>query len=215
MVPNIIHQIVGPKTNKIVDRCLLSWQQLRGHKFRFLTWNDQNIEIFLGKYYPGYLPMFLNARNHAEAADIARYIIIFHYGGYYMDWDIQLLDKDKFLNLAERHPNGFLLRDPRDGSIASECFSACRNEQYLSELVEDISHQFDNRLFMGKHTLFYSGPFRMKAVLDKAVVTCQTIIDVKEVFLYDYSEIQKMPERNNDKPLIHYWLHSWLAERSE
>lgn len=55
----------------------------------------------------------------------------------------------------------------------------------------------------------YSGPFRMREVL-KNFSTEQSLIPVKEVFVYDYSEIRIMPDSETDQPLIHYWLHSWL-----
>jgi hypothetical protein len=44
----------------------------------------------------------------------------------------------------------------------------------------------------------------------KKFSTKQSLIPVKEVFVYDYSEIRIMPDRESGQPLIHYWLHSWL-----
>src|SRR5699024_8713514 len=102
MVEKIIHQIVGKKNrNALIERCMKSWKILGDYGFEFKIWNDQSIHTFLRSYYRFALSAVQNARNYAEAADIARYLIIHHYGGYYMDWDIQMLDRNGFFNICD------------------------------------------------------------------------------------------------------------------
>jgi mannosyltransferase OCH1-like enzyme len=214
MVPTILHQIVGPKADAVVKYCLASWQSLLGDEFDIVIWDDALLAAFITKEYPFALNAFLTARNHAEAADIARYLLVYHTGGYYMDWDVQLLDKKAFIDLIDRTPKGFLIIDPANGSIAAEAFSAARNETYLLRLVENIVGIYE-RNERGRYTTpFFSGPFRMQIVL-KEHTTGQSIIPVKEVFAYDYSEIREMPEREITQPMVHYWLHTWILTSSK
>lgn len=124
MIPKILHQIVGPKTNYVIDVCLSSWQLLKPKKFVIKTWNDDLLSKFIGQEYPFALQAFVNSRNHGEAADIARYLLIYHTGGFYMDWDVQLLDLLEFMKLIKKTPNGFLLVDPINQTPAPEAFSA-------------------------------------------------------------------------------------------
>ena len=173
-------------------------------------WDDQRLEEFIGKEYPFALEAFLNARNHAEAADIARYLLVYHTGGYYMDWDVQLLSRSRFSRLMKRTPDGFLIEDPANKSIAAEAFSANRNEAYLMRLVHSIVEIYEANRRDSMNTPEYSGPFRMRDVL-RDHVTAQAIVPIKEVFVYDYSEIREMPDRVVTQPLIHYWLHTWFA----
>jgi len=210
-VPRILHQIVGPKKNEVIDYCLASWQMLEGDDFEFRIWDDYLLTEFISGEYSFALEAFLNARNHAEAADIARYLLVYHTGGYYMDWDVQLLNRDKFAALMESTPSGFLLRDPSNLTIAAEAFSAEKNEEYLLNLVRDIVRLYDQRLRDTMGTPQYSGPFRMRDVLHDGYTTKQAILPVKEVFAYDYEEIRDMPERDVEQPLIHYWLHTWFS----
>jgi len=212
MTPKTLHHIVGPVINPIVKRCLDSWKDLKKHGFCIRVWNDQDIQRFISQHYPFALQAVLQARNHAEAADIARYLIVYHFGGYYFDWDIQLLDKDLFLKLAKEQKNGFLLRDAFDESIASEAFSAIKGELYLLRIVQEIVEAFQTGEREKMMTLKYSGPLRMRDVL-RRFNTNQQVLKVKEVFLYDYQEITKMPEREITVPMIHYWLHSWLPKK--
>lgn len=90
MVPKIIHHITGRKPSDLVKTCLKSWKPLSAYGFTFKIWNDEKIERFIKENYGYALDAFKTARNHAEAADIARYLITFHYGGYYVDWDIHV-----------------------------------------------------------------------------------------------------------------------------
>lgn len=217
MVPKVIHQIVlGSEINHIIHECLESWKALEGLGFEIRRWTDQDIEALIFSEYQFARDSFTNARNLAEAADIARYLIVYHHGGCYVDWDVQLLDTGKFIKLIEDNQNGFLLLDPNDQGIAAECFAAVKNESFLYLVVKDIVHLFENKSRQQLHTLVYSGPFRLKEVLESNnTSTTQTILYIKDVFAYDYSEIKTMPDRKINQPMIHYWLHSWIASEIE
>ncbi|KQS36816.1 glycosyltransferase family 32 protein [Pedobacter sp. Leaf194] len=214
MLPKIVHQIVGEKKNYVVQRCLASWEALFEEGFEIKIWTDKSIEVFIKKNFPFALESIKRARNHAEASDIFRYLVVFHYGGHYVDWDIQLLNKSSFLDLCASKPNGYLLVDNTDGSLASECFAACAGEDFLFYLAKDIVQLFVNGERDLLNTLNYSGPFRMRDVLQKYQNSRQDITPIKDVFLYDYHEIKTMPERLDIRPMIHYWLHSWLPNKN-
>src|SRR5690554_2450680 len=138
MTNQIINIIVGPKLEPLIKRCVQSWNKLIKYGFEIKIWNDELIDNFIEDHYLFALDAVLNARNHAEAADIARYLIIYHYGGYYVDWDIELVDEFKFLQFIKKLSSGFLIIDPLNGTLASECFSAKKNELFLLSLVRDI-----------------------------------------------------------------------------
>jgi mannosyltransferase OCH1-like enzyme len=210
MVPKTIHHIVGPKINPVIEHCLTSWQVIEASGFKIKIWNDKSIENFLNCKYPFMLEAFTNSRNHAEAADIARYLIVHSFGGHYIDWDIQLICCEKYIDICEKNPNGYLIVDPKNGTIASEAFSAKRNEPFLLSLSQDIVGLYNSNLRDGLGTPQYSGPYRMRDSLRMHANSSQNILPVKEVFAYDYSEIREMPEREITQPLIHYWLHSWI-----
>jgi hypothetical protein len=214
MTPQIIHQITGPRSNGLTQKCLDSWQILAYYDFEIKIWNDESLKIFIGQYYPFAQAAFINARNHGEAADIARYLIVYHFGGYYVDWDVQLIDLNKFFTIVEEYTNGFLIQDQFNQTIASEAFSASKQELFLLGLVENIVSIYENNFRDSMSTPHYSGPFRMR---DYYYFTKkdskQALIPVKDVFLYDYSEIRQMPPRNHSTAMIHYWIHSWFTNQ--
>jgi len=209
-VPKVLHQIVGKKTIAQIDKCLQSWQEIKKAGYEIKIWNDNLIEEFLTESYPFALSAFKNARNHGEAADIARYLIIHYFGGHYMDWDVELLSAGKYLELCAKNPNGFLVVDPVNDTLASETFAAQPNEPYLLSLCEDIVSVYNSGKRDTLNTPAYSGPFRMRESLKKHANSSQSIIEVKDIMAYDYWEIREMPEKVITQPLIHYWMHTWM-----
>jgi len=209
-LPRVVHFITGPKVNFVVERCMSSWNILKNHGYEIKIWTDEIIEPFLLINYPFAYDAFKNARNHGEAADIARYLIIHAYGGYYMDWDVELLSVEDFVALSHRHTNGYLVIDPVNETLAPEVFAARKHEPYLLSLVGDIVDLYRQEVRNTMLTPQYSGPYRMRDSLKKHANSSQHLIPVGEMMAYDYWEIRKMPEREITQPLIHYWVHSWM-----
>lgn len=210
MLPKLIHIIVGPSRNELVEDCLESWKKVIKYGYEIRHWDDPQIEEFLTRRYSFVLPAFKNARNHAEAADIARYLIIYNFGGVYADWDVELLYVRKLLKRISDCPNGFMLLDPSNDTLHPEFFCAKARDPYLLNLVKDIVSIYENNQRNSLSTPEYSGPFRMRESFALHPETDMDIINVKEVFAYDYKEIQNPIERKLTQPLIHYWMHSWI-----
>lgn len=210
MIPRIIHHIVGPKRNELIDLCLKSWDIVLQAGYSVKIWNDDSLGEFLLEHHHFSYNAFINSRNHAEAADIARYLLIYSFGGHYADWDVELIDLDGFLALSEKYSNGYMLVDPANGSIASEYFCSNASDPYLINIVKDIVELFDNGERENFRTPQYSGPFRMRESLLRHPETHITSIPILEAFAFLYSEIANPPKRKITQPLIHYWLHSWM-----
>lgn len=211
MVPRLLHFIVGPKASPLIQRCLDSWLILQKVGFEIRIWNDDLIEVFIAEKYPFLYACLKHARNHAEVADIARYAIVHYYGGYYMDWDVELLNVRKFLKICDENPFGYLIQDPLNQTLASESFSAQKEEPYLFSLIDNINDIYIHNFRDSMETPQFSGPYRMREVFYfLKQKTQQNIILVKDAFLYDYTEIREMPERDRTTAMIHYWTHSWL-----
>jgi hypothetical protein len=189
---------------------LSSWNVLTKVDFNIIIWTDESIEIFLRTNYVFALDAFLNSRNHAEAADIARYLIIYHYGGHYIDWDVQLLNPNKFLKICQKYPLGYFVIDPINGTLASEVFGSKAGSEYLFKLTKDIVQLFSNGLRNNLATPQYSGPYRMRDSLNDYGRITQALLPVKSIFAYDYTEIREMKSKKITQPMIHYWLHSWV-----
>jgi len=208
MIAPIIHQILlSDIPNSLIYKCLTSWTKMQSFGFKIKYWNYSEITDFISKNYPNALQPFINARNFAEASDIARYLIVLHHSGIYVDWDIELVDSSDYHNKIANLDKGYLLQDPRNGTFAPECFSAEKDEPFLKKLTDDIISVYNSRQL--PLTPQYSGAYRMRDSMND-YYSNQQILPVKDIFEFDYSEIRKPFQRPIKKPLIHYWLHTWL-----
>jgi len=211
MLPKIIHQIGNNQPPAFISRCLQSWSAVDEIGFERVFWTDEDILSFLASEYPHVLQMFKAARNHAEAADIARYTIVYHFGGHYIDWDVELLDLNEFESLCKHNPNGFLLQDRVNQTLASEVFSASRKEKYLMDIILNMINIYENNFRDCLSTPQFSGPYRMRETYYfRPNVSKQQLLDVKDVFLYDYAEIREMAPKKIKRAMVHYWMHSWF-----
>lgn len=208
MVDPIIHQIILTDIpNSLIWKCLNSWRKMERFGFKIKYWNYCEVKEFISESYPNALQAFLNARNFAEASDVARYLIILHFSGTYVDWDIELVDSMAYYNKISNLSQGYLLLDPNNGTFAPECFSAQKGDQYLRKLTDDIISIFNSQQI--PLTPQYTGAFRMRETMKNC--NCkQHILSVKDLFEFDYSEIRAPFRRPVKNPLIHYWLHTWL-----
>lgn len=136
---------------------------------------------------------------------------MYQFGGVYVDWDIELLIPDKFLSLLASNENGYLLKDPKNGTIAPEHFCSTPQDFYLNSLVKDIVGIYESGQRAALTTVDYSGPFRMKDSLELHKNTRMNLIEVKDAFAFDYEEIRSDSSRETTAPMIHYWMHSWLV----
>lgn len=212
MLANTIHFILGPRQDTLIKKCLKSWQPLTNYGFQIRTWLDADIANFIEKHYRHMMPALQNARNHAEVADIARYAIIHYYGGYYMDWDIELLDPFKFNEICLSNPKGFVIQDTKNNTLVPEAFSALPGESFLESLLNNIKILYECGVRDFMDTPNFSGPFRMREVFYATnMKTNQNILKLKNMFLYDYEDIRDFKQKNRqDIPLLHYWVHSWM-----
>lgn len=213
MINKIIHQIIlGKIPNNFIAKCMQSWEGLLPYGYELKIWDrDRTMKLIKEKYEFSF-EIFLRARNLAEASDIARYLIVHHFGGHYADWDIMLNSPNIFHEFDEKNRSGCLLQDPLNGIISCEYFSAIQNEQFLLEVINDIAATFKRGEQELMFTPQYSGPHRLTNALHRHPLTSQKIVAVKDVFEYDYNEIRLAKEVGKKGIMTHFWTHTWIQK---
>ncbi len=90
-VSKIIHQTAPSDESKwhpIWAKCQATWKaKFPNHTYMF--WNDQDIDTFIQTKFPKFYPAFKNYPHHIQRVDVARYFILYEYGGIYADMDYE------------------------------------------------------------------------------------------------------------------------------
>ena len=116
MIPKRIYQTW--KYHELPDGISLTIQDMKklNPSYEFYMYDDADIDNFVNKYYPGEIANAYNMLNIGTAkADLWRYLILYKYGGIYLDIDsmitkslddLIMLDDDAIIT-RESHKNIF------------------------------------------------------------------------------------------------------------
>ena len=87
--PRIIHQ--QWKSKEIPEKWLYATNKCKelNPTYNYTLWTDDAILRFLETYYPWFVPTFKSYPYKIQRIDSVRYFILYHYGGVYIDMDIE------------------------------------------------------------------------------------------------------------------------------
>lgn len=97
MIPKVIHYcwISGDPYPEKVQMCLDSWHQFLPD-YEIILWNYQKVHALNSKW----CEQAMEAKKYAFVADYVRFYALYHFGGIYLDSDVQVLKPlDPFLHL--------------------------------------------------------------------------------------------------------------------
>lgn len=141
MIPKTIHYVwLGrkPKPKKI-QKCIASWRRFCPD-YEIKEWNETNFDV---NSHP-FVKEAYEANNYAFASDVIRLVVLYEYGGIYVDADVEflkpiddLLDNEAFIGfeLPEYVNSGQIFASVAKNEIVAEhlrqydgvSFSGCEN----------------------------------------------------------------------------------------
>jgi len=93
MIPKIIHQIWFQGENNIpktYPNYSHTWKKLNP-LYEYMFWDQQSIETLIINYYPELYNKYKSYPEIIQKIDMAKYIILNHFGGIYVDLDLEAL----------------------------------------------------------------------------------------------------------------------------
>jgi peptidoglycan hydrolase-like protein with peptidoglycan-binding domain len=132
-IPRIVHYCWfgrGEKTKKML-KCMQSWKkQLVG--YHFMEWNEDNFNIQTNRY----VKEAYGARKFAFVSDYARLYALYHFGGIYLDTDVEVIKPlDPFLE--HEAFSGF--EDERH--LQSGTMGAVKGHLWIKELLDEYEQR--------------------------------------------------------------------------
>ena len=195
MIPKIIHYcwLSGDPYPNLIEKCISSWKK-HLPDYDFILWDTSRIDINSNKW----LKQAYDNKKYAFAADYIRFYALYHYGGIYLDADVEVL---KSFNTLLNQPQ--FIGEEAGGDIEAAVMGA---EKGLPWIKECLDH-YENRSFVKSN-----GYFDMKPVplLVNSVVSKMNI----NIFPYYYFSpkdynIGKI-EVNNSTYCIHHFDGKWV-----
>lgn len=215
MIPKIIHYcwLSGDEYPVIVKKCLQSWQE-KLPDFEFRLW-DRSCLPLIGSNFANEA---YDAKIYAYAADIVRLWAVYHYGGFYLDTDVEVI-KDLSPLTAIPYVLGL---ENGTGSIEAAMFGAEPGMEYLKQCLDffDDKHCVEN----GKRVDFPSLPRVMSLVMGKEKQILRSLEDfdrdspIFQVFNWDFfspksfveSERRGWRSVTNNTFTFHHFRVAWL-----
>lgn len=92
-IPPIIHQIWSEKHEPLPEYFRVLGQTWKANHLEwcYRYWNDKSMYAFLEQHYPEYVKRYKLFTYDIQRWDAIRYLILFHYGGIYVDFDYECL----------------------------------------------------------------------------------------------------------------------------
>lgn len=105
---------------------------------KFLFFTDESIVTFITEKFPEYYETFVNLKYKIQQIDFFRYLAIYHYGGVYLDLD---MDVSKNFNDLDKSVCQFPIEiKNQDGSIllGNYAFYAPQGDLFIKHIIDNI-----------------------------------------------------------------------------
>lgn len=145
MIPKLIHQIWTQGCEKIpikYHNYIEGWKDLSKYGYTYYCWDDNSLKKVIKEFDPELVSIYDYFILPQQRSDLGRYIIIYLYGGFYIDIDIEPtgLSLDSILNSKfVISKNEYYIRQSFFGSVPKNII--------LSESIQHIKTNYERRFY--------------------------------------------------------------------
>ena len=149
MIPKIIHLcwLSGDTYPKLINKCIESWKKILPD-YQVMLWDTQRFDIDSCQW----VRQAFENQKYAFAADYIRLYALYHYGGIYMDADVEMLKS--FDDLLQ---NKSFLGYETGGDLEPAIMGAIKGVEWMSKCLV----YYENRSFIKDNGVFDTRPLPM------------------------------------------------------
>jgi inositol phosphorylceramide mannosyltransferase catalytic subunit len=209
IVPKKIHQIwLGSKMPKKYEKWIDNLKKYNPD-YEYCLWDEEKIlklDLINRK-------QFIDAKNYGVKSDIARYEILYKFGGIYLDTDFEPLKKFNKKLLTFPFIAGQLFDN--NPQIANGFIIASKGSVILRLIINNLCCFPKNNL-NANQILNYSGPFYLTRIIKKNLKKFKDIVILPSQYFYPWPNfsISNKDSRysyvTNKTIAIHHWHVSWI-----
>jgi len=228
-IPKIIHQIYFDMSGvpEHLSEISQTWKEKHpAWEYRF--WNQKAVEQFMESGFPDLLPLYRSFPFNVQRWDFVRYLILYRYGGLYVDMDYECLDPlDSLLWNATccmgMEPAAHALRYRTAFIVGNALMASVPGHNYFDRIIKDISsgnwQKYQNK---GSQVVEFTGPFMTTRIYDGyerkdeiALLPAELVapLSLEEVQqLIAGKETAEMEEKVEKAFAVHYFFGSWVKQ---
>jgi hypothetical protein len=168
MIPMIIHQTW--KTNDIPNEWSNAVESCKNlHKdFKYILWTDDTMLQFVKEKYHNFYNVYISYKYDIQRCDAFRYLVLYEYGGIYLDLDIickkkltDLLKYDlviaKSSNINTSYTNSFMMTKPKNN--------------FIKYCIEQLPKTINSHSYFGRHlhVMNSTGPLFLSNIINESL----------------------------------------------
>lgn len=229
-IPLIFHQIYegrdGSSPSDVLIRISKTWMK-NNPDYKYQFWDYKKIDQFLSEFYPDFIAVYNSFQYEVQRWDAIRYLILYHFGGVYVDLDYECL---KSIESIVENKVCCLGMEPQDHCrihnreyIVGNAFMAVEPENiFFKSILEEISNISTSNTDKFYDVLETTGPFMMtdlyKSYVDKKSIS---LIPAEQVAPLSVGEVRMLVKGKVTDEIsakiekayaIHYFFGSWCNE---
>ena len=133
MIPKIIHYcwLSGDEFPSLIKKCMDSWKE-KLPDYEFILWDTKRFDLESNIW----VKQAFETKKYAFAADYIRLFAIYHYGGIYLDTDVEVLKS--FNDLLDRP---YIVGSEGLGIIEAGVFGAKKNSSWVKQCLDYYSNK--------------------------------------------------------------------------
>ncbi|XP_045172723.2 uncharacterized protein LOC123534484 isoform X1 [Mercenaria mercenaria] len=149
-IPNIMHQIYFPVKSKTLSKDLIKARTscIQTHSgYTHYLWNETEVIKFIRTEYPHIEPLYSSYDYWVRRVNVARYLILYHYGGWYVDLDMTCVKSVS--NIAEevlRLNKSVVQHYTWPVGTSNDFFGVTPKHQFLKSVLDHLPNS--NRWFI-------------------------------------------------------------------
>lgn len=141
-IPLILHQ--KWKNAPIPDRLLPAYRKCQYHArnatgFKHWLWTDEQVFDFIKKDYPWFVDTFVNYKYDIQRYDAGRYFMLYHFGGLYLDLDLQCnVDLKSFLGEFSNRSDQVIVSQAYPFGVAIDIIATPPRHPFYHQLIHNL-----------------------------------------------------------------------------
>lgn len=199
MIPKIIHYcwLSGDPYPPLVVKCLKSWRE-KLSDYEFVLWDTNKIDINSNIW----LKQCFENRKYAFAADYIRCYALYHYGGIYLDLDVEVIKPFDSLLLDD-----LMIGEEAGGDIEAAVLGASKGAIWLRYCLD----YYENRSFIKSNGHFDTQPIPL--LLNKVKDIYFPTLQLKPYYYFSPKDYNiGMINVTNDTYCIHHFDGKWVKK---